>query len=250
MITTEKIVLNPDEKAFTLNQIVRSTDALKWLYESIEDDSVTTEHRKIVLGIFKHTFENIGKKLGAEADEQESRETTLQILKAANEELDLMRKQRADSVSVDSIGKKLHFMSKSVYNWWQNLGFVYSESSINTNSYNSTLEVKFSTLVEEKIRSFMEETPITSQAKLEKRKENLQKKLKLFNSNQSGLIVVDNAKNRKVLSFLLKKRFPNCRIYKIESVDYGDVFGIRYLHVHIKLTDVGDVFEKNVHYDF
>lgn len=153
-------------------------------------------------------------------------------------------KQMGKGVTIESIGLKLYQLDNTISNWWKNLGFTYSKSSIQAHSQGASFNVEFSVGVERHISS-MEEKPVTAKAKLDAKRESLGKELQIVYDG-SEPYVLDNPNNRAWITNTLKARFPRCRIWKWESIAIhrSDEFQLRHVEVNIDMKDVGDIVEE------
>jgi len=240
----EPLVLDADAKATSLKAINSVMGALSYLGERIQKDTAVVSTRYNTLGIARSDLRQLGNTLGAEADTAQEDELRLSLLRQANMENHRLRDELGKGVTVEAIGLKLYHMDRTIYNWWQNLGFTYSKSSIQAHSRGASFQVEFSIGVERHI-STMEEKPVTAKAKLDAKRESLGRELQIVYDG-SEPYVLDNPNNREWIKNTLKARFPNCRIYKWESISIhrSDEFQLRHVEVNIDMTDVGDVIEE------
>lgn len=240
----EPLKLDPDQKASALKDIKSMIGALSYLGEMIQKNTAVVSTRHNTLGIARSDLRHIGATLGAEADTAQQDELNLQLLRQANMENHRLRDEMGKGVTIEAIGLKLYHLDRTIYNWWKNLGFTYSKSSIQAHSQGASFQVEFSIGVERHI-STMEEKPITAKAKLDAKREKLGQELQIV-YDQSEPYVLDNPNNRTWITNTLKARFPNCRIWKWESIAIhrSDEFQLRHVEVNIDMKDVGDVIEE------
>lgn len=240
----EPLVVDADAKASSLKAIKGVMGALSYLGEMIQKDTAVVSTRHNTLGVARSDLRELGRILGAEADTEQENELRLQLLRAANMENHRLRDEMGKGVTIESIGLKLYQLDRTIYNWWQNLGFTYSKSSIQAHSQGASFQVEFSVGVERHI-STMEPKPVTAKAKLDAKRVALGKELQIVYEG-SEPHVLDNPNNRAWITNTLKARFPRCRIWKWESISIhrSDEFQLRHVEVNIDMTDVGDIVEE------
>lgn len=240
----EPLVLDADAKAVSIKALNDMRGALAFLQEMIQKDTCSVSTRFNTLSIVRSETRHLGRILGADADLQQEDDLRQNLLRQANMENHRLREEMAKGVTVESIGGKLYLMDRSIYNWWQNLGFTYSKATMGAHSRGGSFHVEFSIGVERHI-STMEEKPVTAKAKIKAKQEALGQELEIAWGGGEPY-VLDNPNNRAWITGKLKERFPKCRIWKWESIAIhnSDDFQLRHVEVNIDFTDVGDVVEE------
>lgn len=242
----EPLVLSPDDKAASLSSIKDAYQALSFLYEMIQKDQCTIGTRHNCMYIARSHMQQLVKFLNHEDDIKQEAELYSQSLRNANKEISRLRDEMGKGVTVDAIGSKLHLMDRTIYNWWKNLGFTYSKSSISASHRGGTFKVEFTVSVERHISSF-ENKPVTAQAMVDNRREMLAKELDIVYHSKEPY-VLDNPKNRQWITKKLEERFPGCIVLKWESMSIyrSDDFQIRHVEVFIDFDQVGGFEEMEV----
>lgn len=246
----EPLLIDADATASSLKSLSSIFDSLSFLHDMVKKGTATISTRHNTLGIARAELGRLEKFLGAKDDLQQEEELKKNLLRQANMELYRLREEMGKGVTVEAIGSKLYQLDRSIYNWWQNLGFTYSKSSLHPHFRGASFHVEFSVSVERHIGS-MEDKPVTAKARVDAKRAALGAELEIvYNSDEP--YVVDNANNRAWLTNKFRERFPTCRVWKWESISahgMDGVFQIRHVEVNIDMTDVGDVFEKNEKYN-
>lgn len=245
---SKSLALDADEKAAAMKEISSIVGALSWLHELIEKDQATVATRYNALGINRYGLKHLEEMLGAKDDLAQDKKRDKNLLREANMELHRLREEMGKGVTVEAIGSKLYQLNQTIYNWWQNLGFTYSKSTLNPYSTGASFQVEFSVNVERHVSSH-DPKPVTAKARMESKKQALGKELEIIYDGDEPY-VVDNQNNRLWIANKLKERFPKCSINKwdIRSVYRMDIFQISHVEVSIDMTDVGE-YEKNEKYD-
>ena len=240
----EPLLLDADATASSLKELSSMVGALSWLHELIGKGQATVSTRHNALGIARSNLRQLDKLLGSADDLKQEDDLRLQMLRQANMEVHRLNEELGKGVTVAAIGNKLYLLDRTIYNWWQNLGFTYSKATIQAHSRGAAFHVEFSVGVERHISS-MEEKPVSAKAKLDAKRANLGKQLDIAYDG-SEPYVVDNQENRTWITNTLRARFPTSRIWKWESLSVSklDIFQIRHVEVNIDITDVGDTVEE------
>jgi len=248
--SNEPLLIDPDARVSSLESLKSAIGALSFLHELITKGTATIGIRHNTLGICRAKLGQLDKFLGAKDDLKQEEELKKNLLRQANLENHRLREEMGKGVTIESIGSKLHQLDRSIYNWWQNLGFTYSSAKLQPHSHGATFHVEFSVGVERHVSSHSEK-PVTDRARMNAKREALGAELEIVYKSDDPY-VVDNPNNRAWLTNKFKERFPTCRIWKWESISargLDDVFQIRHVEVNIDMTDVGDEPEKNEKYD-
>jgi hypothetical protein len=244
----EPLLIDADTKASSLESIRNAYHALSFLNELISKDTATVGVRHNTLGLVRAELGNLEKSLGAKDDFQQEEELKKNLLRQANFEIHRLRDEMGKGVTVESIGNKLYQLDKTIYNWWQNLGFSYSKGTLQPNHKGATFHREFTLNIESHVFSHTTK-PVTAKARIDAKVKALGSELEIFNEDNE-LCVLDNPNNREWIKNKFIERFPNCRIWKWESISIrnSDLFQIRHVEVMIDMIDVGDVFEENEKY--
>lgn len=248
--SNEPLLIDADARASSLESLKSIIGALSFLHELITKGTATVGTRHNTLGISRAELSHLEKFLGAKDDLKQEEELKKNLLRQANMEVHRLREEMGKGVTIEAIGSKLYQLDRSIYNWWQNLGFTYSKSSLQPHSRGASFHVEFSVSVERHIGSH-EAKPVTARARVDAKRAALGAELEIVYKSDEPY-VVDNANNRAWLTNKFKERFPTCRIWKWEAISahgLDGVFQIRHVEVNIDMTDVGDVIEKNEKYD-
>jgi len=250
LTSNEPLLIDADDRASSLESLNSIIGALSFLHELITKGTATVGTRHNTLGISRAELSQLEKFLGAKDDLKQEEELKKNLLRQANMEIHRLREEMGKGVTIEAIGSKLHQLDRTIYNWWQNLGFTYSSSKLQAHSRGASFQVEFSVGVERHISSH-ESKPVTAKARVDAKRAALGAELEIIYKSDEPY-VVDNANNRAWLTNKFKERFPTCRIWKWESISVhglDDIFQIRHVEVSIDITDIGDVFEKNEKYD-
>ena len=254
--SNELLELNPDTKVSSLESLKSSINALKFLHELVAKDTATVGVRHNTLGIVRSQLKHLENSLGAKDDIEQQEELKRNLLLQANSEIKRLREEIGKGVTIESIGSKLHQLDRTIYNWWQNLGFSYASTSLMPNHRGATFKVEFSVDLDRHI-SVHSSTPVTDKAKIDVKIADLGKELEITLSRNDDPYILDNTNNRTWLIKKFKERFPNCKIWKWESIavrsesttPQENEFKILRVEVNIDMNDVGDTYEKNTKYE-
>ena len=239
----EPLLLDADATAVTLKHIASAVDALGYLHELVSKGTATVSTRHNALGIARYNFKDLEKILGAKDDLKQHEELDRSLLRQANMEVHRLREELGKGVTIEAIGNKLYQLDRTIYNWWQNLGFSYSSATLAPHSQGAAFKVQFSINIDRHISSYTDK-PVTARANRDAKMAALGEQLEVAYEG-SEPHVVDNENNRAWVTRTLKGRFPTCRIWKWESISVYrlDVFQLRHVEVNIDITDIGDMVE-------
>lgn len=245
----EPLLIDADASASALASLKSIIVALSFLHEMVTKGTATVGTRHNTLGISRSELNNLEKSLGAKDDLQQEDELKKNLLRQANTEVYRLREEMGKGVTIEAIGSKLYQLDRSIYNWWQNLGFSYSSAKMQAHARGASFQVEFSVNIERHISSH-DPKPVTAKARVAAKQAALGAALEVMYKSDEPY-VLDNANNRAWLTNKFKERFPTCRIWKWEamSINNTDEFQIRHVEVNIDITDVGDVYEKNEKYE-
>lgn len=236
----EPLIVDADATEASKTILVSMIDAMRYLHEFLSKGEATVSTRHNTLGIVRNQLKRLEKLLGAEDDLKQDNEQTLVILRHAHAENARLQKQLADGVTFEAIGSKLYLLQRVIYEWWQELGFTYSQFELQP-GYNggATYKGRFTTRIERHISSY-EEKPVTARAKIEKKKEELGKELQIHWEDRTDAVVIDNENNRKWITNKFKERFPKSRIHSWESHSTRDeeLFTLWHVDAHIDMDDI------------
>jgi hypothetical protein len=247
--SNEPLLIDADSRVASLNSLKSFISALGFLHETIAKGTATIGIRHNTLAISRAELSQLEKFLGAKEDLEQEEELRNNLLRQANIEIRRLQEEMGKGVTIEAIGNKLYQLDQTIYNWWQNLGFSFSQSNLKSYSNGTSFLVDFTCSIDRHIHS-MESKPVTAKTRLDAKHETLKNDLEIIYHGREPY-VLDTPENRKWFVDKFKERFPNCRIYKWEShsCPNSDVFQIRKVEVNINITDVGDVFEKNERYE-
>ena len=244
------LLIDADTKEASLDSIKSIIGALSYLHELITSETAKVSTRHNTLAISRGQLKQLEKFLGASDDLQQEEQLKKNLLREANTEVYRLREVMANGVSVEAIGNKLYQLDRSIYNWWQNLGFTYSKSKLQPHFKGASFIVEFSVGIDRHV-GIDNPKPVTARTRKNAKFVALGQQLEIVQTNDDPY-VVDSPNNRIWFTNKIKERFPTCRIHKWEAVSVmrqEDVFQIRHIEVMIDLIDVGDVLEKNENFN-
>jgi hypothetical protein len=232
------LLLDPDNTASSLKSLKEIVSALNFLHEQIKKGEVSVSNRHNILSITRSELRYLEKYLGAEADLKQENDLKQNLLRQANMEVARLREELGKGVTVEAIGSKIYQLDRTIYEWWQELGFAYSKATFQSHSRGASFGVEFSVRVERHIGSH-EEKPITAKAKIDATREALGQQLEIVYDGDEPH-VVDNPNNRAWLTNKFQERFPTAKVWKWESrcVYRMDIFEICQVEVRIDITDI------------
>lgn len=244
------LLIDADAREASLESLRNMIGALTFLHEMISKGTATISTRHNTLGISRGELKQLDKFLGASDDLKQEAELRKNLLLEANTEVHRLREEMAKGVTIEAIGNKLYQLDRSIYNWWQNLGFSYSKSILQPNFKGASFVVEFSVGIDRHV-SINNPKPVTARLRKNAKHAVLGKELEIAQSDNDSY-VIDSPNNRIWFTNKFKERFPTCRITKWESISVfrqEGQFQIRHVEVYIDITDIGDIFEKNENFD-
>lgn len=235
------IKLSEDTQAASLKAIVSARDALSFVAEFIQKNTMTVSTRFNGLGVAQHRLDDIKKLLGGDEDDKQNRETDLQHLRAANAENQRLREQMAKGVTPEAVGHKLYQLHKIVYDWWQHLGFSYSKGHFDGHGHGGFYTVEFSVHLDD--MTFTEDPePVTTKKKKKAKIANLSEVIDITHEDgdRSTQYVIDSPKSRAWIVNQLKTRFPSIRIVDIRlmPIHKSDHFFLREIKAYIDIDEI------------
>lgn len=232
--------LNPDQKALATKTILDVRDCLQYLGQSIHNETVTVSNRYTCLGLATAALNRLKETLGGDEDINQDEKRRQMALRSANIEVHRLKDLLGKSVTTEAIAEKLKLLGRTVYEYWQEIGFSYCKYKLNCN-WQSLLEVEFTVHLDKHVSTFSE-TPITEKQQIAAKIAELSKEMDIDNSSSS---ILDTTKNRKWITNKLRERFPNIRINGWENhcgtnPNDKEVYYIDRMTANIDITDIGD----------
>lgn len=234
----EPIELNADQKSTAIQYINDIFGALVYLKEQIVADKIQVNTRYNSIGIAKYKIQDLHELLGGEDDIKQDEERRNLSLRHANIENARLRDQLGKSVTTQAIASKLNLLKQDFYDFWKNLGFLYSTIQFSSGHDTAYLTCELSCYINNHISS-MTQTPVSDKKDLDERIEQLKQKIET-DKIPTGLVMIDSEKNRNWVIETLKNRFPSCRIQKIRCCNHKEISYIRKITVMIDILDIGD----------
>lgn len=238
---TDLIELSPDDRARVLSKIKSAVGALSHLNDEVKVSKCKVCTRHNTLYIVQHALRDMGEALGHEDDQKQNDESTLIHLRAANQEVHDLKQKLGQGITNHAAGLRLGQICSSIYDWWQELGFSYSKQSVSASKWGASIVCEFSVDVDRFVGS-MDPTPVTSQAKLDKKKDYLAESLFLVPEERHSdrLVVLDCPENREWILTQLRTKYEKIRIHNIHSrcVHGTQDFCIWKIEANISLEDI------------
>lgn len=211
----EKIVeFNEDQKSVLLKTLKDLHHANGQLYEWVERDELTEDMSKILPSLIESHFSEIAKIVNYESHLLAEKEKRHEDIRNANLKIRELEEKLGSDKPVDGLKEQLRHLWKTVQTWWNTEGFHHvSEECFYP--YGG-LKVEFHFMLDH-FRSYSQ-TPETD-------KRNKQEHIQLlrdkgfefadFEQDRSEkLSLIDNPHNRKLLTAMLRERFPSIQIHK------------------------------------
>ncbi|MEF7566029.1 hypothetical protein V4V35_23850 [Bacillus infantis] len=241
-MSEEKLVLNEDQKAVLLKALKDIHFANGQLHEWVKKDDLTVEMSKSLPSLIESYFSEAAKILDYESHLLEEKKKRYVEIRNANQKIRELEEKIGSSKPVDGLKEQLKHMSDVVHRWWGTEGFNHvSEERFSTYG---ALRLQFHFMLDH--YRMLSETPVTDARNQKEHIQFLRDKGFEFADFEKGrsekLDLIDNPKNRSLLSAMLKERFPSLEIHSwsnMSSYSDLDVFVIRY--VDASIYDLADI---------
>lgn len=239
----EKIVrLNEDEKAVLLKALKDLHHANGQLYGWVERDELTEDMSKILPSLIESHFSEIAKVVDYESHLLAEKEKRHEAIRNANMRIRELEEKLGSNKPVDGIKEQLHHLWKTVQSWWNTEGFHHvSEECFYP--YGG-LKVEFHFMLDH-YRSYSK-TPETDKRNKNEHIQFLRDKGFEFadfeRDRSEKLHLIDNPHNRKLLTSMLRGRFPSIEIHKWgnhSSRSNPDTFLI--WNIDASIVNLGDI---------
>ena len=238
----KNVVFNEDQKAHLLEVIKKLHQVNGQLYGWVEKDELPEQMASIFPSLMESHFSDIARVLGYESHLLKEKEKRHEEIREANIKIQELEKKIGSERAADGLKEQLKHLYEVVRNWWNTEGFHHTSEE----SYYpyGGLKIQFHFMLDH-YRSYSK-TPVTDERTKQEQIQNLRDKGYAFADFEEGssekLKLIDNPHNRKLLTEMLRERFPSIEIHSWRNTDSykdPDQYVIRYIDASIRdLTDI------------
>ncbi|MGG3871644.1 hypothetical protein [Brevibacillus laterosporus] len=239
-----KMVFNEDQKAVLLKALKDIHFANGQLHEWVSKGELSEEMSKTLPSLIESYFSEAAKILNYESHLLEEKEKRYQEIRKANQTIHELKEKLGSSKQVDGLAEQLKYLSRKVNDWWDKEGFNHV-SKEKFYPYGG-LSAEFCFMLESRHFRSTSQTPISDERNDKEHIQHLKDMGFEFADFEKGrsekLSLIDNPKNRSLLTKMLKDRFPSIKIHSWDnrsSYSDPDIFTIR--HIEATIYDLVDI---------
>lgn len=230
----EKIInLSEDSKVVCLKSLKDINGQLGFMFDLIKKNGLTEEMRDTLCGLFEFSMSDISKHVGYNGESARKVEERHAQIREANQKIRELEKKIGSEDLTEKLPAQIKYLADLIEKWWDIDGFNYIKE-IFVRPYGS-IEVNFGFSFNE-FRSMYSDKPVTVKEAFKAWIEEVENKgFKLY-KERHDIELLDNDENRKLVTDLIKKRFPSADIIEWNNYSCGKygLFQIRYARVIIR----------------
>lgn len=241
----KNVNFEPDQKAVVLKSAKDLYFATQQLHEWISKDILSEEMAGVLPSLIESHFSDISKSLNYESVLTKEKEERHREIRNANGKIRELEKQIAEAKPIDGLKEQLYYLSRVVYDWWNEEGFHHVSDAGFTDS--GTYKAKFCFMLIY-LGSSYSDTPVTD-------KKNHQTRLEKFEEDGWDIVysdsgrepeLVDNDNNRKRLIELVESRFPSAKVVRTRN-HYSDKRGLYTMRdIEVYIYDLHDIVREGI----
>lgn len=231
------IVLNADDKEVCLNALKEINSQLGFMYELIQENTLSEDMRDTLSGLFEYRMADIAKKTGYDSLSVKVLEEKHKAIREANNKIHELEKKLGSEDLTDKIEAQIKYLTNLVDKWWDIEGFNYIREMYFRKYGMLEIELGFSF---NDFSSRYSDKPITSKEKHKSWIEEVKERgFKIVKRKGDGAMLIDCEDNRKMLIDMIKNRFPSVEIlqfenYNVSRKSQSELFEIRGLKILIR----------------
>lgn len=220
----DRVSLTPDQKVVTLKGAKDLVHGASYIYEMVENDTLTVEMRDNMCSLLDHYLKELCEPIGYASQAAARIEEKHADIRKLNGRIHELERKLGEAAPIDTVPNLLRNLHDSIGKWWKNEGFGW----IHEYEYGpyGTVHLKFSFSFD---RIFsMSNTPVSDKKTKEDERNDLEKQGYIFVIDESEHRLMDCDTNRILLQHLLTKRFPSItiRYWENRHVHKSDLFAL------------------------
>lgn len=244
-MTSEKVVLDADQKAVVEREIKSAYSALSTLLDWVKNDKLTVEMKEMLPGLVDSYMKEVKEVIGFTGDESErQKEMNESIGQYYQNEIRELKQSLANQNSIAGISANVKLAFEKIDKWWDIEGFNYIRKK--AISANGCVDLEFG-FVMDSLTSRFSKTPVSDNEILKTKAQYLTEKGFQFapKIRGYGLDVIDNDKNRELLIEMVKQAFPTAKILAFSQYlrrtnnEKDDCYVLK--GVEVKIYDLNDI---------
>lgn len=242
MENNKTIILNEDDKEVCLKALKEINSQLGFMYELIQENTLSEDMRDTLSGLFEYRMADIAKKTGYDSLSAKVLEEKHKAIREANNKIHELEKKLGSEDLTDKIEAQIKYLTNLVDKWWDIEGFNYIRE-MNFRKY-GMLEIELGFSFND-FSSRYSDKPITSKEKHKSWIEEVKERgFKIVTRKGDGAMLIDCDDNRKMLIDMIKNRFPSAEILQFENYNVSRKNGSEFFEIRglkILIRDIREI---------
>lgn len=237
----KKVILNEDQKAVLLKSLKDINFANGQLYEWVSKGTLTEEMSNTLLALIESYFSEAAKVLNYESHLLVEEEKRYEEIRKANQTIHKLEDKLGSSKSIDGLAEQLRHLYEKVSVWWETEGFNHISEEKFT-PYGG-LHLQFCFMLDSS--RIFSKTPVSDKEKHYDHMQDLRDRGFEFADKEKDRIyqkhLVDNEKNRKLLTSMLQERFPSLKVHRFDNRSSRHTNDFLIWHIEAAIYDLADI---------
>jgi hypothetical protein len=243
-VEENNVVFNDDQKAVLLKALKDIHFANSQLHEWVSKNELTEEMSKTLPSLIESYFSEVAKVLNYESHLLSEKEKRYEEIRKANQTIRDLKEKLGSSKPVDGLAEQLKYLSGRVHEWWDKEGFNHV-SEERFYPYGG-FRAQFCFMLDTRHFTSTSQTPVTDARNDKEHIQHLRDMGFEFADFEKGrsekLRLLDNQKNRSLLTEMFKARFPSIAIHSWDNKSsYADPDVFVIWHVDATIYDLADI---------
>lgn len=237
----QTVNLNDDQKAVLLKSLKNINFANRQLHDFVTKGSLSEEMAKTLPALIESYFSEAAEVLNYESHLLKEKEERYVEIRNANQKIHELEFKLGSSKPIDGLKEQLRYLHDQVSDWWRKEGFNHiSEEKF---SPYGCLHLQFCFMLDSS--RLFSKTPVTDKEKHYDHIQHLRDRGFEFADNEKDSTyrkhLIDTEKNRKLLTTMLKERFPSLQVHRIDNRVSSDTGDFLIWHIEAAIYNLGDI---------